>query len=226
MFHSRATVYVVDDDASVRASLSLLVESEGWQPEAYASAREFLSRPRIIAPSCLLLDLNLPEVSGLELQRRIAGDRVEMPIIFITGCGDVPTTVLAMKAGAMEFLTKPLGRDALLGAIRSALGRSAASLEQAAELRMLRDSYESLSPREREVMERVVRGRLNKQIGGDLGISEITVKCHRGRMMRKMKARSLPELVNMAARLRRPASSECRPKDHGLWAYPDGPCPQ
>jgi FixJ family two-component response regulator len=193
---------VVDDDDSVRSSLSLLIESEGWRPQAFASAREFLSSPRPPAPCCLLLDVNLPELSGLELQRRIAGDRLEMPIIFITGCGDVPTTVRAMKAGAMEFLTKPLQRGALVDAIHSALDRSVAALEQAVQKRELHDNYASLSPREKEVMDLVVSGRLNKQVGGDLGISEATVKFHRGRMMRKMKARSLPALVNMAAKLR------------------------
>jgi FixJ family two-component response regulator len=195
-------VFVVDDDISVRKSLKLLIESTGWQAETFGSGREFLSRLPVPGPSCLLLDLVLPDLNGCDLQKLVA-DRAEMPVIFMTGYGDVPTTVRAMKAGAAEFFTKPLVDDLLLGAIRNAIDRSCAALADAAVMRALRDSYASLSPREREVMELIVSGRcrLNKQVGGELGISEITVKAHRGKMMRKMKARSLAELVRMAARL-------------------------
>jgi FixJ family two-component response regulator len=194
-------VFVVDDDISVRESLESLIRFAGWQPQTFASAEEFLSRPRIFVPSCLLLDVALPCLNGLELQKRIASDRVDMPIIFITGHGDVPMTVRAMKAGAVEFLTKPYGDDVLLSAIEQAIECSRNVLRSAAGVRSIRDSYASLSPRERQVMGLVVRGLLNKQVGVELGISEITVKAHRGSMMRKMKARSLPDLVNMAARL-------------------------
>ena len=200
MSDGKPVVFVVDDDASVRESLELLIESAGWQPETFASGREFLSRPRVLAPSCLLLDLALPDVNGLDLQRLVA-DRPDMPIIFITGYGDVPTTVCAMKAGAVEFFTKPWVDDVLVSAIRSAINRSCAALREAAEMRALRDSYASLSRREREVMALIASGRLNKQAGGELGISEITVKAHRGKMMRKMNADSLPDLVRMADRL-------------------------
>jgi FixJ family two-component response regulator len=198
---STPIVFVVDDDVSVRESLELLIMSAGWHPETFASASAFLARPPAEAPSCLVLDVSLPDLNGLELQQRIAGDRVDMPIIFITGYGDVPMTVRAMKAGAMEFLTKPFSDDALLTAIADALEQSRAALGQEAELREVRDRYESLSPREREVMELVVSGLLNKQIGGELHISEITVKAHRGQVMRKMKAGSLADLVRMAAKL-------------------------
>jgi FixJ family two-component response regulator len=194
-------VFVVDDDISVRESLELLIADAGWRPELFASAQEFLARPRPRCPSCLVLDLGLPDLNGLELQRRIAGDRIQMPIIFVTGRGDIPTTVQAMKAGAVEFLTKPFAPEVLLSAIQNALERSRGALGEEATLQALRDRYQSLSGREREVMALVVRGRLNKQVGGELGITEITVKGHRGRMMRKMRAKSLPELVNMAARL-------------------------
>ena len=195
-------VFVVDDDVSVRESLELLIRCEGWQPETFASAQEFLSRPRALVPSCLVLDVGLPGLNGLDLQKRIAADRIDMPIIFITGYGDVPTTVQAMKAGAVEFLTKPFGDDVLLSAIRNAIERSQTELGHEAEMRALRDCYASLSPREQEVMTLVVSGLLNKQVGSELGISEITVKAHRGQVMRKMKADSLADLVNMAARLR------------------------
>jgi FixJ family two-component response regulator len=202
MSHATPIVFVVDDDVSVRESLELLIRSEGWQPETFASAQEFLARPRVLVPSCLVLDVSLPGLNGLELQKRIAADRSDMPIIFITGYGDVPMTVKAMKAGAVEFLTKPFGDDVLLNAIRNAIERSQTALGHEAEIRALRDCYASLSRREREVMALVVSGLLNKQVGGELGISEITVKTHRGNVMRKMKADSLPDLVNKAAGLR------------------------
>jgi len=200
----RATpiVFVVDDDVSVRESLELLIRCAGWEPELFASAHEFLTRPPVLVPSCLVLDVSLPGLNGLDLQKRVAVERIDMPIIFITGYGDVPMTVQAMKAGAVEFLTKPFSDDVLLSAIRQALERSRTALALASELRSLRDCYESLTLREREVMAWVVSGLLNKQVGGELGISEITVKAHRGQVMRKMKAESLPDLVKMAARLR------------------------
>ena len=201
MSHATPIVFVVDDDVSVRESLELLIRCEGWQPETFASAREFLARPRGLVPSCLVLDVSLPGLSGLDLQRDIAVERPDMPIIFITGYGDVPMTVQAMKAGAVEFLTKPFSDDALLSGIRQALERSESALGDEAEMRTLRDRYASLTGREREVMALVVAGLLNKQVGSDLGISEITVKAHRGRMMQKMKADSLADLVNMAGRL-------------------------
>lgn len=196
----RSIVFVVDDDVSVRESLELMIRAAGWQSETFASAQEFLSRPHPMVPCCLVLDVTLPGLNGLELQQQLAG-RTDMPIIFITGHGDVPMTVQAMKAGAVEFLTKPFKDDVLLEAIRSAIERSQAALRQNSQTRVLRDCYDSLTPRERQVMELVVSGLLNKQVGGELGISEITVKAHRGQVMRKMKADSLPDLVTMAARL-------------------------
>jgi FixJ family two-component response regulator len=195
-------VFVVDDDISVRESLELMIRTAGWQPALFASAQEFLAHPRTVAPSCLVLDVSLPDLNGLDLQKRIATDRADMPIIFITGYGDVPMTVQAMKAGAVEFLTKPFSDDVLLDAIRHALERSQTALGQELQMRTLRDDYATLSRREREVMQLVVSGLLNKQVGAELGISEITVKAHRGNVMRKMKADSLPDLVNMAAKLR------------------------
>jgi FixJ family two-component response regulator len=195
-------VFVVDDDVSVRESLELLIENAGWRPETFVSAQEFLARPRTLTPSCLVLDVSLPGLNGLELQKVIAGDRNDMPIIFITGHGDVPMTVQAMKAGAAEFLTKPFADGVLLAAITQSIERSRASLSRQSELQVLVDSYARLTPRERQVMALVVSGLLNKQVAGDLGLSEITVKAHRGQVMRKMKANSLADLVTKAARLR------------------------
>ena len=196
-----AIVFVVDDDMSVRESLELLIQTAGWQAETFASAREFLARPRPLVPSCLVLDVSLPDLNGLDLQKRIGADRSDMPIIFITGHGDIPMSVRAMKAGAVEFLTKPFGDEALLSAIGHAIERSRAVLGDQAEMRAVQDGYASLSRREREVMALVVSGLLNKQVGGELGISEITVKAHRGQVMRKMKADSLADLVKIAGRL-------------------------
>jgi FixJ family two-component response regulator len=201
MSNATPVVFVVDDDISIRESLAALISFAGWQPKAFASAQEFLSHPRGTAPSCLILDLALPDLNGLDLQERVAVDRADMPIIFVTGYGDVPTTVRAMKAGAVEFLTKPFNDQVLMNAIRGAIDRSRAALADGAELQALRDRHASLSRREREVMALVVAGLLNKQVGGELGISEITVKAHRGQVMRKMDARSLADLVTMAARL-------------------------
>jgi FixJ family two-component response regulator len=193
-------VFVVDDDISVRESLELLITSAGWRPETFASAQDFLSGPRVGVPCCVVLDVNMPGLTGLELQQQLA-ERTDMPIIFITGYGDVPMTVRAMKAGAVEFLTKPFNDDVLLESIRQAIERSRAALREESEMQALRSCYVLLTPREREVMALVVSGLLNKQVGGELGISEITVKAHRGHVMRKMKADSLPDLVTMAARL-------------------------
>src|SRR5262245_20100264 len=195
-----SVVFVVDDDVSVRESLEPLIRAAGWRPETFASPQDFLSRPRADVPCCLVLDVTLPGLDGLELQQLLA-ERTEMPIIFITGHGTVPMSVQAMKAGAVEFLTKPFGKDVLLEAIRGALERSRQALRLNSEMRGLRLRYESLTPRERQVMALVVSGLLNKQVGGELGISEITVKKQRGRMMGKMKADSVPDLVTMAARL-------------------------
>ena len=194
-------VFIVDDDVSVRESLELMIRFAGWRPQTFSSAQEFLSCPRLVTPSCLVLDITLPDLNGLDLQKRIAADRLDMPIIFITAYGDVPKTVQAMKAGAVEFLTKPFGDEVLLSAIRQAIERSRAALGHEAKIRSIRDAYASLSHRERQVMALVVRGLLNKQVGGELGISEITVKAHRGRVMQKMRAKSFADLVKMAATL-------------------------
>jgi FixJ family two-component response regulator len=202
MSEAAPLVFVVDDDVSVRESLQLLVQCAGWQVETFASARDFLARERPFVPCCLVLDVAMPELSGLDLQRLIATERSEMPIIFITGNRDVPITVQAMKAGAVEFLVKPFSDTVLLDAIAQAIEGSRDLLARLEDLRALRSRYDSLSPREREVMALVVLGLLNKQVGSELGITEITVKAHRGRVMQKMNADSLPDLVNMAARLK------------------------
>jgi len=202
-------VFVVHDDVSLREELETLIGNDGWRVETYASAQEYLSRPRVLAPSCLILDVALPDLNGLDLQKRVAVDRADTAIIFVTRYGDVRTTVQAMKAGAVEFLTKPFAEDALLSAIRQAIQRSRSALRQEAELRGLRACHASLSRREREVMTLVVSGLLNKQVGHLLGISEITVKAHRGRVMQKMKAKSFADLVNMNLRL--------DPASNGRW---------
>jgi FixJ family two-component response regulator len=196
----RPIVFVVDADVSVRGSLEQLIDRSGWQPRTFASAREFLAEPRVPGPSCMVLDVALPGLSGLDLQKLVA-DRTDMPVIFLTGHGDVAMTVQAMKAGALEFLTKPFRPDVLTGAIGEALERSRLALAREASMKSIRESYASLSHREQEVMALVISGLLNKQVGGELGISEITVKAHRGQVMRKMQADSLAALVRMAARL-------------------------
>src|SRR3954447_16312833 len=210
MLTTKPIVFVVDDDISVRETLKALIEAAGWQAETFASAKAFFARPGLLVPSCLVLDVTLPDFSGLDLQKRVAIDRPHMPVIFITGYGDIPTTVRAMKAGAIEFLTKPFRGDVLLPAIGRALERSRSALEYAAKMAVLRESFASLTPREREVMALVASGLLNKQVGGELGISEVTVKAHRGQVMRKMKAESLPALVHMAARLGVPVEQQWR----------------
>ena len=199
---STPIVFVVDPDPSVRESLELLVRAAGWRAETFASAQEFLARPRSVVPSCLIMDVTLPDLNGLELQERIASERVDMPIIFLTSSADIAMTVRAMKRGALEFLTKPFDAEALLIVIQQAIKRSEAALGRESQLNALRTWYGSLTQREREVMTLVVSGLPNKQVGGELGISEITVKAHRGNVMRKMKANSFANLVNMAARLR------------------------
>jgi FixJ family two-component response regulator len=194
-------VFIVDDDVSVRESLELLIRNENWKPEIFATAQEFLNHPRTLVPHCLVLDLSLPDLTGLDLQKQLAAERIDMPIIFITAYGDVPKSVQAMKAGALEFLTKPIDNEALVSAIRKALERSRLALAQDAEMRELKARYASLTSRERQVMALVVSGLLNKQVGGELGISEITVKAHRRQAMQKMQADSLATLVKLAGKL-------------------------
>jgi FixJ family two-component response regulator len=195
------TVFIVDADVSLRETLERLIRRAGWQPVTFGLAQEFLAHPLVVVPSCLVMDVYLPDINGLELQRLIATDWINTPVIFATGHGDVPMTVQAMKGGAVEFLTKPLSDETLLAVIRYALERSRASLRQEAQTQILRDRYASLTPREREVLASIVGGRLNKQIGAELGISEFTVKAHRGRMLQKMQADSLAALVRMATKL-------------------------
>jgi FixJ family two-component response regulator len=206
MATAKPIVFIVDDDPWVRESLETLIRDDGWQPETFASAQEFLDRPRVSTPSCLVLDISLPGLNGLELQKRVAAERTDLPIIFVTGHGDIPMTVGAMKAGAVEFLTKPFNDEVLLTAIRQALERSRLALAQEAEIQQLRDRYASLTARERDVMALVVAGLLNKQVAGELGITESTVKAHRGQVMQKMKANSVADLVKMTAKLHQSAT--------------------
>jgi len=207
MSTAKPIVFVVDDDIWVRESLETLIQEEGWQPETFATAQDFLDRPRAFTPSCLVLDISLPGLNGLELQKRVAVERTDMPIIFITGHGDIPMSVGAMKAGAVEFLTKPFNDEVLLTAIRQALERSRLALAKEAKMRELQHRYASLTARERDVMALVVSGLLNKQVAGELGITESTVKAHRGQVMQKMKASSVADLVKMTARLQRSAAT-------------------
>lgn len=204
---TKPIVFIVDDDPWVRESLETLIQDAGWQPEAFATAQDFLDRPRAFTPSCLVLDISLPGLNGLELQKRVAVERTDMPIIFITGHGDIPMSVGAMKAGAIEFMTKPFNDEVLLTAIRQALERSRLALAKDAEIQKLRDRYGSLTVRERDVMALVVSGLLNKQVASELGITESTVKAHRGQVMQKMQANSVADLVKMTARLHRSAAT-------------------
>lgn len=206
--NSKPIVYVVDDDVSVRESLEQLIRIAGLQPKTFASAQEFLDHPRSLVPSCLVLDMHLPDLDGLELQKRLTAERTVLPIIFITGCGDVPRSVQAMKAGAVEFLIKPVSTEALLSSIQQAIVRGRIALDRAVEMHDLWARYRLLSPRERQVMALVVSGLLNKQISSELGITLITVKTHRGRVMHKMRADSVAELVRMFAKLRRASTTE------------------
>jgi FixJ family two-component response regulator len=194
-------VLIVDDDISVRESLELLIRSAGWQADTFASAEEFLAQPLPTVPSCLVLDYMLQEIDGLNLQKRIAADSARLPIIFITCYGDPPMAVQAMRAGALDVLVKPFGDDALLSAVQLGIARSHTALRRERQLSGLRRCYASLSPRERQVMSLVVTGRLNKQIGSELRVTEITVKAHRGRVMKKMQAGSIADLINMSIKL-------------------------
>lgn len=196
-----AIVAIVDDDLSFREGVSSLVRAAGWRVETFASAEEFLARPRADPPSCLLLDLQLPDLNGLDLQKRIAEGDLAVPIVFISGHGDIPATVRAMKAGAVEFLTKPFDKEQLFCAIAEAMARDQHNREELAQSHQVRQLYSSLTQREKQVMQHVVFGLLNKQIAAELTISEFTVKLHRGRVMRKMHAKSLADLVRMAERL-------------------------
>jgi FixJ family two-component response regulator len=195
-------VFVIDEDISLRESLEVLAHCEGWQVETFASPYEFLARPRVSVPSCLILALSPLHSNGLEVQKHIVRERVEMPIIIVSSYEDTPIAVQFMKAGALDFLVKPCGHGALLAAIRQSLERSRVALDRESQLRNLHNCYASLTPRERQVMALVVSGLLNKQVGGELGISEFTVKAHRGQVMQKMKANSLADLVRFAAELR------------------------
>jgi FixJ family two-component response regulator len=201
MANTKPVVYIVDDDISIRESLEAMVAESGFRAEVFGSAEEFLLHTRSSAPSCLILDVNLPQLNGLELQRRLGTHQAALPILFITGYGDIPMTVQAMKAGAIEFMTKPFNPAALRSALSNAVERSRKWIVEDESLKTLTERHETLSRREREVMWRVVRGQLNKQVAGELGISEITVKAHRGKMMRKMQAKSIADLVRMASRL-------------------------